>query len=408
MVIELYDHQKKAIDMLKPGSILYGGVGSGKSRTAIAYFFRDICGGDLERLEECKELKSPRDLYIITTARKRDLCEWEQECIPFLLSSDPNMSPFKVKVTVDSWQNIKKYTSIENAFFIFDEQRLVGSGVWVKSFLKIAKKNPWLLLSATPGDTWMDYIPVFIANGFYKNRTEFIRTHVVYANHTKFPKIDHYVQTTRLMKQKKQITIYMEYMKPTISHEEILIAEYDVKRFNRVFKERWNIFENKPIKNISEFAYLSRRVVNSDESRINLLKGVFEKHKKVILFYNFDYELEILREFCKKEKITIGEWNGHKHESIPRQNKWIYAVQYMAGAEGWNCVETDCIVFYSESYSYRMMAQAAGRIDRLNTPFSDLYYYRFRSKSIVDTKIAKSLKEKRDFNALDLLEDWTS
>lgn len=398
MAAELYEHQKKAVRMLKTGSILCGGVGSGKSRTAIAYFFETVCGGELDRIEECLQLKNPRDLYIITTARKRDLFEWERECSHFLLSPDRNISLSNVKVTVDSWHNIKKYESAENAFFVFDEQRLVGSGAWVKSFLKITKKNPWLLLSATPGDTWMDYIPVFVANGFYKNRTEFIRSHVVYDNHSRYPKIDHYVQTTRLMKLKTEITVYMEYKKPTTPHEEIVNVHYDEERFNKVFKKRWNVFNEKPIKNISEMIYIARRVVNTDQSRLQALREVFEKHKKIILFYNFDYELELLREFCIENKITIGEWNGHKHETIPKQNKWLYAVQYMAGAEGWNCVETNCIVFYSANYSYRMMVQAAGRIDRLNTLFVDLYYYHFRSTSVIDVMIAKSLKKKQNFN----------
>ena len=73
----------------------------------------------------------PKDLYIITTAKKRDTLEWEGELSPFLLSTNPDVNLYQNKVVIDSWNNISKYKDITDAFFIFDEQRVVGSGTWV-------------------------------------------------------------------------------------------------------------------------------------------------------------------------------------------------------------------------------------------------------------------------------------
>ena len=343
-------------------------------------------------------MKKPKDLYIITTARKRDLFEWEHECAPFLLSTKAEISICGVKVVIDSWNNIGKYIDIKNKFFIFDEQRVIGSGSWVKSFLKITKNNPWILLTATPGDTWMDYVPVFIANGFYKNRTEFLRRHVVYNNFTKFPKIDHYVECRRLAKFRQEVTVIMNYKKQTIAHEETIIAPFNKEDFDIVMKERWNIFNNRPVKDIGELCYLMRKVVNGDRERLNVVRSLISNIPKVIIFYNFNYELDKLRELCFNLQRHMAEWNGHNHEMIPEEDSWIYLVQYAAGAEGWNCIETNCIVFYSQNYSYKTMIQAAGRIDRLNTPFSDLYYYHVRSNSAIDLAIANALKKKQNFN----------
>ena len=168
MAIELRDYQLDAVHRMKNGCILCGGVGSGKSRTSLAYYFTQEGGC----IQPYSPMKKPRDLYIITTARKRDDLEWDEELVPFLLSTKPeNNSLYKNKVIIDSWNNIGKYTDVKGAFFIFDEQRVVGSGAWVKSFLKIARWNKWILLTATPGDTYSDYLPVFLANGFFKNRT---------------------------------------------------------------------------------------------------------------------------------------------------------------------------------------------------------------------------------------------
>jgi hypothetical protein len=404
MNIDLYEHQRKALNELASGSILCGGVGTGKSRTALAYYFIKECGGKIKinGKGEFSKMKKPKDLYIITTAKKRDTLEWEGECTPFIISSNPKLSINDVKLTVDSWNNIGKYKEVKNSFFIFDEQRLVGSGAWVKAFLKIAKSNHWILLSATPGDTWMDYIPVFVANGFYKNRTQFLRTHAVYSRFTKFPKIEKFIGTGTLLRHRKEITVKMEYKKPTIPHDENIIVPFDKDLYNAVAIKRWNIYKNEPIKAVSELCYLMRRVVNSDESRIDAVRELLKDHPKAIIFYNFDYELEKLRELGSLLKIQTNEWNGHNHQDVPNGNKWMYLVQYSAGAEGWNCITTDTIIFYSQNYSYKIMVQAAGRIDRLNTSFTDLYYYHIKSRASIDLAIGKALKDKRNFNITDM------
>lgn len=399
MAVELYEHQKEAIEKLKNGNILVGGVGSGKSRTGLGYYYKD-CGGKIQINGEggFSPFKKPMDLYIITTARKRDCKEWEVECAPFLLSTNREESVCGVCVTIDSWNNIEKYASVKDAFFLFDEQRVIGSGAWVKAFLKITKNNRWILLSATPGDTWLDYVPVFIANGFYKNRTEFIRSHVVYSNFTKFPKIDHYIATPLLVRLRDSIIVNMRYEKRTIAHDKNVPVPFDREMFNTVMIKRWNIYDKCPVKDVGELCYLMRRVVNSDPRRIDILDQLLNLHPKSIVFYNFNYERDLLLELAKEKNIPVAQWNGHKHEQIPKTNNWMYIVQYAAGAEGWNCIETDTIIFFSQNYSYKATIQAAGRIDRLNTPFSDLYYFYLRSNSMIDLAIQKAFDNKRDFN----------
>lgn len=398
-MVELYDQQQKAVEKMHNGCILVGDVGTGKSRTALAYFYLKECGGRFEDgSRSLTDLKRPRDLYIITTAKKRDSLEWLDECAPFHICTDPSLSVSGIRLTVDSWNNIKKYDKVFGAFFIFDEQRVVGSGAWVKAFLKITRKNRWVLLSATPADTWSDYAPVFIANGFYKNVTDFRNRHVVYDRFAKYPKIDRYVETQKLIGYRNKTLVHMKSLK-TAEHKHIFVGtEYDRHLYMRIQKDRWDPFANRPIKQISGVCYLLRRVVNSDPSRAEAIAQIASKHPRFIVFYNFDYELEILRAVAQELQIVCAEWNGQKHENIPTCDKWIYLVQYNAGAEGWNCITTDTLVFYSQSYSYRMTVQAAGRIDRLNTPYSVLNYYHLRSYASIDLAIARALKNKRNFN----------
>lgn len=392
----LYPHQGQAIDRMFNGCILNGGVGSGKSRTGLFYYFKEN-GGWIEG-QEYTPMKNPRDLYIITTAMKRDKLEWEDELSNYLMSTNPKANYYSNKIVVDSWNNIKKYVGVTNAFFIFDEDRVCGSGAWVKAFLKIVKSNKWIILSATAGDTWSDYIPVFIANGFYKNRSEFIREHVVYSRFSKFPKIDRYLGTGKLLKLRDRILIDMDFERPTTQHHEDVYCEYDIPKYKEAMRTRWDPYKNEPIQQASGLCYVLRRIVNEDESRQVAVCEIFEKHPKLIIFYNFDYELELLKGIHYGDDVKVAEWNGHAHEPIPDSDSWVYLVQYTAGAEGWNSIKTDTIVFFSQNYSYKVMQQASGRIDRLNTPFRDLYYYHLKSRASIDLAIGKALREKKQFN----------
>ena len=406
MTLALSDSQFQAASKIRNGTILKGGVGSGKSRTGLYYYWTVVCGGTVAVNGEGRWSKGPTalDLYIITTPKKRDEKEWEEECVPFGLgaggsgSDTGDHASSGVKVTVDSWNNVKKYVGVVNAFFIFDEQRAIGSGAWARAFITIAKKNQWIMLSATPGDTWMDYIPVFVANGFYKNRTEFITRHVVFSAYSKFPKVDRYVETGTLEQRRRQVLVEMSVVRHTNRHPVTVPVGYDESTYSDVLKRRWNIFTERPCRNASELLGVLRRVVNQDVSRLGEVLRIAERHRRVIVFYNFNYELEALRTVIGTLGFTCREWNGHVHDSVPEGDDWVYLVQYTAGAEGWNCITADTIIFFSENYSYRVVEQASGRIDRLNTPFTDLQYYFLRSTAPIDMAIKRSRKSKELFS----------
>lgn len=372
--VPLYPHQEAAIEKLHSGSILCGGVGTGKSRTGLAYYMTKV--------------DKSRPLYIISVAKKRDTGEWEEECKPFGLKP----------VAIDSWNNIKKYVSVQGAFFLFDEQRVVGWGAWTKAFIKITKHNEWILLTATPGDTWADYIPVFVANGFYRNKTDFNMQHSVFKPYMKYPVIDHYENTGVLLRHRADILVMMDMKKEAVKVNHNYAVSYNKEKYKRVFKDRWDPYEDEPITETGKLFYLMRKVVNSDPSRVDAVRDLLKQHKKAIIFYNFTYELNLLRYVADELMIDVGEWNGERHTDVPTSDRWVYLAQYTAASEGWNCITTNVIIFYSQSYSYKAMVQAAGRIDRLNTPFKELHYYYLKSSAPIDLAIARALGKKRNFN----------
>lgn len=407
MGVGLYEHQRKAVGQMRSGSVLCGGVGSGKSRTALAFFVTHICNGKIPSPRSSQDvvIKDRVPLYIITTARKRDTLEWEMECANFLITSGESSL---VPLVVDSWNNIEKYKDVENAFFIFDEQRIVGTGKWAMTFTKIAKKNRWVLLSATPGDVWFDYWAIFVANGYYKNVTDFRRQHVVYRRMAKFPQIERYIDTKKLERLRNATLITMDYEKVAVRHHEWVKVGYDADLYNLAAKKRWHVYEDRPLENISETCYILRKIVNSDPRRNVAVMDILEHRKSAIIFYNYDYELEALRSLFDETEWNYTEWNGHRHQPIPTEGRWVYLVQYIAGSEGWNCVTTDTVIFYSQNYSYKMMEQACGRIDRLNTAYTDLFYYHIFSDAPIDKAIRACLKRKRNFNESAFLQKGSS
>lgn len=399
-MVELAQHQIDALKKMHNGCILRGDVGSGKSRTSLAYYYIFVCKGmvKVNNKGSLREMESPRDLFIITTAKKRDDESWYDELAPFCITKEAKDNPSGINVTIDSWNNIKKYQNVYGAMFIFDEQRLVGSGAWVKAFYNIARKNQWILLTATPGDTWKDYIPMFVANGYFKNPTDFKRQHAILNPYIR-GKIDSYYNTAKLVKYRNEILVNMKDKREAVEHHIEILCKYNKELYRTIKKDRWDPYDKKPIEETGKLCYLERRISNDDSSRIAEIRNLLEQNPKVIIFYNFDYELETLRELCDNMRITYNEWNGHKHEPVPDNNiGWAYLVQYAAGCEAWNCITTNVIIFYSQNYSYKVMTQSAGRINRMNTPFKDLYYYHLRSYSPIDLAIKRALALKKNFN----------
>ena len=405
MTPKLDEGQQEALKKLRNGNILCGKVGTGKSRVGLAYYHCKVGGGQINGKarglkEDQTPMLHPKDLYIITTAKKRDNGEWEEELNAYGLSTDPSKSRYgdSVRVTVDSWNNIKKYVDACGAFFLFDEQRVVGYGSWSKAFIKIARSNEWIFLTATPGDCWMDYLSIFIANGFFKNKRDFEYRHVIYNRYSMYPQVDRYVDDFILQRMRDDILVNIEFEKPTVRHQEVRTITYDRDLYRQTMKDRWNYYENKPVDNISELCYLLRKIVNTDPSRIAEVLNIIKENPRLIIFYNFDYELEILLNANWPRNTVVKQWNGHKHEEIPKCESWVYLVQYAAVAEGWNCISTNAMVFYSPNYSYKMTEQAMGRIDRRNTTYKDLYYYSFRTTASIDVAISRALKRKKNFN----------
>lgn len=392
-MMRIKDYQLEAVNKLKNGNILKGGTGSGKSFTSLYYYYVKVCGGEFE--PDLKPMTNPRPLYIITTPKKRDSLEWESDMAPFLLSSKTEC---QVSVTVDSWNNIKKYINVSGAFFILDENRIIGSGAWVKAFYKIVRRNQWILLTATPGDTWSDYIPVFVANGFYRNKTDFKEQHIIMNPFTRYPSIKGYFNQGKLQKYRKQITVEMNAPEVAVLLHQDIRCDYDKKTEREVLRHRWHPFEDRPLRDATEMAVVMRKIAFGDISRIEKVKELHEVNPKIIIFYDYNFELDMLINMCETEGYSYAQWNGHKHEPIPDTEEWLYLCQYTSASEAWNCITTDCMIFFNNSYSWKKMEQAVGRIKRLNTPFKELHYYHLTSGSYIDKRINQSLNIKGEFN----------
>jgi len=401
MTVTYRPEQIQAVRQLQNGSILAGGVGSGKTLTSLAWYLTSVCnaasfkkGGSLAK----KKVNGSPMLYVITTAKKRDSLEWEEEAARLGLSTDPECSFTGSSIVVDSWNNIGKYSDREHAVFFFDEQRASGSGRWVKEFLKIVKKNTWLLLSATPGDVWMDYLPVFMAHGFFRTRTEFMEDHVIFDRFAKYPKVKRYIGEAKLQRLRRSILVEMPVERHTTRERETVYCDYDRDLYKWVVKNRMDPWTEEPLRDAGGVCRILRKVVSDNDWRSEQAKRILSSNERVIVFYNYNYELDRILAVAESLRLPTAQWNGHRHDAIPAEPRWVYICQYTSAAEGWNCTSTDTVLFWSLNYSWRVTEQCEGRIDRLNTPYSRLKYYFLESHSSIDEAVRRSLSSKKVFN----------
>ena len=401
MTVTYRPEQIQAVRQLQNGSILAGGVGSGKTLTSLAWYLTSVCnaasfekGGSLAK----KKVKGSPTLYVITTAKKRDSLEWEEEAARLGLSTDPACSFTGSHIVVDSWNNIGKYSDREHAVFFFDEQRASGSGRWVKEFLKITRKNTWLLLSATPGDVWMDYLPVFMAHGFFRTRTEFMEDHVIFDRFAKYPKVKRYIGEAKLQRLRRSILVEMPVERHTTRERETVYCDYDRDLYKWVVKNRMDPWTEEPLRDAGGVCRILRKVVSDNDWRSAEAKCILSSNERVIVFYNYNYELDRILAVAESLGLPTAQWNGHRHDAIPAEPRWVYICQYTSAAEGWNCTSTDTVLFWSLNYSWRVTEQCEGRIDRLNTPYSRLKYYFLESDSSIDKAVRRSLSSKKVFN----------
>ena len=401
MTVVYRPEQIQAVRQLQNGSILAGGVGSGKTLTSLAWYLTSVCnaasfkkGGSLAK----KKVKGSPTLYVITTAKKRDSLEWEEEAARLGLSTDPACSFTGSSIVVDSWNNIGKYSDREQAVFFFDEQRASGSGRWVKEFLKITRKNTWLLLSATPGDVWMDYLPVFMAHGFFRTRTEFMEDHVIFDRFAKYPKVKRYIGEAKLQRLRRSILVEMPVERHTTRERETVYCDYDRDLYKWVVKNRMDPWTEEPLRDAGGVCRILRKVVSDNDWRSEQAKRILSSNERVIVFYNYNYELDRILAVAESLGLPTAQWNGHRHDAIPAEPRWVYICQYTSAAEGWNCTSTDTVLFWSLNYSWRVTEQCEGRIDRLNTPYSRLRYYFLESHSSIDEAVRRSLSSKKVFN----------
>lgn len=401
MTVTYRPEQIQAVRQLQNGSILAGGVGSGKTLTSLAWYLTSVCnaalfkkGGSLAK----KKVKGSPTLYVITTAKKRDSLEWEEEAARLGLSTDSDCSFTGSAIVVDSWNNIGKYSDREHAVFFFDEQRASGSGRWVKEFLKITRKNTWLLLSATPGDVWMDYLPVFMAHGFFRTRTEFMEDHVIFDRFAKYPKVKRYIGEAKLQRLRRSILVEMPVERHTTRERETVYCDYDRDLYKWVVKNRMDPWTEEPLRDAGGVCRILRKVVSDNDWRSEQAKRILSSNERVIVFYNYNYELDRILAVSESLGLPTAQWNGHRHDAIPAEPRWVYICQYTSAAEGWNCTSTDTVLFWSLNYSWRVTEQCEGRIDRLNTPYSRLKYYFLESHSSIDEAVRRSLSSKKVFN----------
>ena len=112
--------------------------------------------------------------------------------------------------------------------------------------------------------------------------SQLIRSHVIFNRFVKYPKVEAYIDTWKLTENRQKILVHMHYEKKTKHVIKLMYASYDESLYKFVSEKRWNVYTDKPIKNISELCYVWRKIVNDDKSREDIIGRIIEEKRKVI------------------------------------------------------------------------------------------------------------------------------
>lgn len=141
----------------------------------------------------------------------------------------------------------------------------------------------------------------------------------------------------------------------------------------------------------------SRQLCNSKDKQQAFIDLINSINDRVVVFYNFDSELDTLKTLVKDRPIA--EVNGHTNtEQIYHDNdNCVLFVQYQAGARGLNLQDGNKIIYYSLTLSSDLFEQSKKRIHRIGTKYP-CFYWILQTKDSVEESIYKSLNRQEDYN----------
>ena len=134
-------------------------------------------------------------------------------------------------------------------------------------------------------------------------------------------------------------------------------------------------------------------------NKLEALKDLLESSDdRIIIFYNFNNELDSIKELCEELNRPVSEVNGQVKDltNWNEQNNTVLLGQYQAASMGLNLQQANKIIYFTPPLSSELFEQSKKRISRIGQT-RNCFYYLLICKNSIEEKIYKTLEERRDF-----------
>lgn len=379
-MINLYSYQEEYFKHVKPNYIYDMDTGTGKTIMGLHHhqtYFKD------------------KPLLIVAPASKINEGGWQRTIDEHYPNIEYDTCTYNMLG--------KKWSQYKDWFVIFDEcHRLKNScGVWGKAGYNLTKISAgFILLSATAiPNGWEDSINYFKMFGLAKNKTQFIRNEAITTMDYGYMEILGWKNENKLKNMWKSISRHLSKDEatdlPPLVFENVYFkasATYKTIKKDRIYNDV--LYDNQM--KLRHGLRLNTNLKN----KIEYIKDFVDStNDNIIIFYNYDEELKLLKENIDKKTYLC---NG-SIKDYPKKSEWdsikntVTLANYKSGSEAVEFTYANIIVYFSPTESYTEYYQSYGRCYR-NGQTKKVTAYKFITDNTIEADIYKALDSKQDFN----------
>lgn len=326
-------------------------------------------------------------------------------------SDDPDCEVCYGVINYDLAWRRKELLQLEDFTLMLDESSLIQNEQSKRSkfILKLEPKNV-ILLSGTPTggkyETLWSQLHLLgwnISKEMYYNH--YIDYHWDEANGFPLRVIDGYKNVERLKKKMRAYGCHFLKTEDCIDLPEQIDQTIKVpvsKEYGIFKKDRICTINDTELvgdTTLTKLLYERQLCGQYNKDKLEAFRDLVEStNDRLIVFYNFNAELEALKGICESVGRSISLVNGQGRDllSYENDNSSITLIQYQAGAMGLNLQKSNRIIYYTPPLSSELFEQSKKRIHRIGQSKTCFYYY-LTCKGSVEEKIYKTLAMRRDY-----------
>lgn len=392
-------------------------IAATKDFNRCAYYLDMGLGKTFVGSEKLKELNANINLIICQKSKLQDWCEHFKTYYPqyntIIYSKSMESIPTNSVIIINYdlvWRR-PELLELKDFTLMLDESSCIKNekSNRTKFILKLKPSNV-ILLSGTPtGGKYEELYSQCKLLGWKINKKAFWDTYVVTRkmdiNGFSIPIVVGYKNVDRLKAKLREYgAVFMKTEEVLDLPEQLdnVIKVESTKEYKKFVKNRLIKIDGKELvgdTSLTKLLYQRQLASQYNSNKTTMLRDLLEStNDRVIVFYNFNEELEKIEDMCIRMERPVSVVNGQRKDlkCYEKDQDSVTLIQYQAGAMGLNLQKANKIIYFSLPLSSELFEQSKKRIHRIGQKNSCFYYYLITERSI-EEKIYEVLGQRRDF-----------